>query len=150
MKTLTAFLAISALAVAAAAGPLQAEEDPIDPADATIQALRALLAVSNAEIPASSSCQDWWYYEQAEKATVKDLLAVQLSHMYEGKNVIRGDCHRKLFPWIRPYTEESKLYRQCAVYFNHAVGETITSSVIAFDLAQGEASVPTLQCLTIP
>ncbi|MCL2076702.1 MAG: hypothetical protein FWH15_09780 [Betaproteobacteria bacterium] len=141
MKTLALFLAISALAVAAVS-PVRAEEKLVellynldrgwfdhDP-DATTKALGALLAVSNAEIPASSSCSS------DPPRTVKDLLVVHLSLMYPGGNyVIKGNCHKS---------------GRCSVVIERAAGEDASSVFIAFDKIQGEASVPTLQCLMIP
>jgi hypothetical protein len=125
------FWAASALIVAAV-GPVQAKEgDPIDPA-ATAQALGALLAASNAVIPASSSCQG--HYGQTGKATVKDLLAVQLAYLYSGNNVIQGNCQS----------------RQCTVTITHAAGEDVSSATITFDKVRGKARISTLQCLMTP
>lgn len=100
--------------------------------NATAKALRALLAVSNAEIPASSSCQGHY---GPWKATVKDLLAIQLAYMYPGGNyLIQGNCRSG----------------QCAVIIDRRAGEDVSSATITFDKVHGKASVPTLQCLITP
>lgn len=102
-----------------------------DPA-ATTEALRALLAVSNAEIPASSSCQGRW--RSTGKSTVKDLLATTLAYQYSGNNVIQGNCQAG----------------QCAVIINHEAGESVSSTAITFNKVRGQASISTLQCVITP
>ncbi|MCL2076703.1 MAG: hypothetical protein FWH15_09785 [Betaproteobacteria bacterium] len=156
MKTLASFLAISALVVAAVS-TVQAEGEPTletlfdishrllgipvlegeklneHDYDATRQALSALLAVSNAMIPASSSCYSVFY--EGKEYTVKDMLLLDLALMSPGGNyMLQGNCQSG----------------QCAVYFNRQAGEAVSTTIITFDLVQGEASVPTLQCLVIP
>lgn len=154
MKTLCRALLISALAVAAT-GPVQAK-DPVKPEtpyetasrlldrpgqaeeelsdhdpDETTEALRALFAVSNAEIPTTSSCNGHY---GPQKATVKDMLAVWMSNLSDGKNEIKGNCQS----------------RQCAVRISHAAGEDVSSATIIFNKVRGKASVPTLQCVMTP
>jgi len=156
MKTLCRALLIGALAVAVAS-PVQGK-DPIkpempygtasrlldfptwrekgelndhDPA-ATTEALRALFAVSNAEIPASSTC--FGHYVWSQKATVKDMLAVWMSGLEHGKNVIAGNCQSG----------------QCAVRITHSAEEDVSSATIVFNIIRGKASIPTLQCVMTP
>jgi len=151
-----AFWVICALAISAA-GPVQAK-DPIkpempyetairllgipiqekenlndhDPA-ATAEALRALLAVANDPIPVTSSCQG--HYAHTKKPTIKDLLAPHLSHMYPGGgNVIQGNCESG----------------QCVVFIVQERGEFLSTAIIVFNMAQGKASVPSLQCMITP
>ena len=156
MRTLL-FWVIGALVVAAT-GPVQAKEDQTEPENAsfiagrllydhtkegskrrdhdseeTTEALRALLALSNDAIPASSSCSE--YYEQTGKGTVADMLAARLANMYPGGNyVIQGNCQSG----------------QCAVIIDREAGEDASTTIITFDVVRGKASVSTLQCLLIP
>jgi hypothetical protein len=160
MKTLRcpSFWAISALVIAMA-GPVQAKEVPaptgpeapyqtagrllgfsmdgkkgMDAPDprATTEALRALFAMSNAVIPASSTCQA--PYGQTGKATVKDLLAARLANQHAGKNVIQGNCHAG----------------QCAVAILHDNGEDLSSAHIVFNTVRGKARISSLECETSP
>jgi len=101
---------------------------------AETQALGALFAVANAYIPESSTCQGHWHYRPPEKSTVKDMLAMLFSGLYSGKNVIRGNCESE----------------QCAVRITHEDGESVSSATIVFNLVQGKASLPTLQCVITP
>jgi|CXWL01.1.fsa_nt_gi hypothetical protein len=127
---LVKLFALGALAIMAS-GQLHAKSTPIDP-QASSKALGLLLAASNSLIPESSSCQG--NYGQTGKATVKDLLAIQLAYLYAGKNVIQGNCSSK----------------QCAVTITHASGDDVSSAIITFNLKQGKASIPTLQCVITP
>jgi hypothetical protein len=101
---------------------------------ATTEALRALFAMSNAVIPASSTCQG--HYRQTGKATVKDLLAVRLADMYlGGQYVIQGNCHAG----------------QCAVVINRrGREEDVSSTLIAFNTVRSKARISSLECVTSP
>ena len=123
-------LALLALA-AIAFSQITAARSAIDPA-ATGKALSALLTISGENIPESSSCQG--NYGQQGKATVRDLLAMQLAYLYTGKNIIQGHCTTK----------------QCTVTITHAAGEDVSSAIIKFEVAQGKASVSTLECVITP
>jgi hypothetical protein len=101
---------------------------------ATTEALRALFAMSNAVIPASSTCQA--QYGQTGKATVKDLMAVQLAYMYPGgQYVIQGNCHAG----------------QCAVaIYRRGREEDVSSAHIVFNTVRGKARISSLECVTTP
>jgi hypothetical protein len=160
MPRCPSFWAISALAIAMA-GPVQAKEvpaptgpeapyqtagrllgfsvvgreDKMDDHDphATNETLRALLAMSNAVIPASSSC--YGHYGQ-RKTTVKDLLADQLAYMYPGgQYVIQGNCHAG----------------QCALVINRrGREEDVSSATIVFNTVRGKARISSLECVMTP
>lgn len=117
--------------LALATSQVQASSAAVDPIE-TSKALSALFATSNTFIPESSTCQG--SYGQPGRATVKDLLAIQLAYLYSGKNAIRGSCAEK----------------RCTVTVTHTLGEDVSSAVITFRLAQGKASISTLQCVITP
>jgi hypothetical protein len=158
MSRCPSFWAISALVIAIA-GPVQAKEVPAPtgpevpyqtagrllgfPMDgkegmgvpdprATTEALRALFAVSNATIPASSTCHDSW--RPAGKSTVADMLAIVLANQHAGKNVIQGNCHAG----------------QCAVAILHDNGEDLSSAFIVFNTTRGKARLSSLECVITP
>ena len=110
---------------------LHAKVPTIDPTETT-KALSILLAASNAPIPESSSCNG--SYGQTGKATVKDLLAVQLAYLYSGKNIIQGKCNST----------------QCTVAINHSSGEDVSSTTITFGVKQDKANISTLHCVITP
>ncbi len=98
----------------------------------TRKALSALLAASNAVIPAASTCHG--SYGQEGKATVKDLVAMQLAYIHSGTSVIDGRCTAQA----------------CTVRIRRASGEDVSSATIEFDMRQGKANVATLRCLMTP
>ncbi|MDR0777607.1 MAG: hypothetical protein LBE81_13370 [Azonexus sp.] len=147
---------VTSTLVVAATGPVLAKDEPVKPEmpyetasrlldrpgqaegelndhdpDATTEALRALFAVSNAELPARSSCQGHY---GPQKATVKDMLAMWMSNLNHGKNVIKGNCQSG----------------QCAVRIAHSAEEDVFSATIVFNKIRGKASVPTMQCVMTP
>lgn len=112
-------------------GHLHANNAPADPR-ATSQALNALLAQSNAVITKSSTCHA--DYGQKGPARVKHLLAMRMAYLYNGENVIQGQCDA----------------RRCALTISHAAGEDVASATIRFGLVRGRASVPSLHCVSTP
>lgn len=116
----------AALAGALVLQPTQAQPEP------ATRALRALLAISNAVIPETSTCSA--DYGQEGQATVKDLLAIQLANLDHGKNTIQGRCTAS----------------RCTLTIRHSAGEDMSSAQITFALAGGKARVSTLQCVNTP
>jgi hypothetical protein len=126
----TRLVAILVLTVTASCH-VQARVSQADPVT-TSQALALLLSASNASIPESSSC--YGSYGQTGKATVKDLLAVQLAYLYSGKNIVQGSCTPK----------------RCSISITHASGEDVSSATIKFGRTHGKADISSLQCVITP
>lgn len=101
-------------------------------ASSTDQALNALLSASNAFIPESSSCRG--QYGQRGRATVKDLLANRLAYFSSGDNVIRGNC----------------ALDRCELNISHASETNVSTTIIKFDLVQGQVKAFTLECIFKP
>jgi hypothetical protein len=113
-------------ALSHAASP--AKHDPV----AATRAMRALLAVANAEIPKKSSC--YAFYGQRGTFTVKDVLAPQLANLTDGKNAIAAGCARK----------------QCRVEISHEHGESVAMAILQFTVHKEKAVVSSLVCDITP
>lgn len=128
-RTLVPFLAIL-FGIGQTAVCRAAEED--SGADQTRQTLLALLAVADAPLPPASSC--YGHYGQTGAPKVRDLLALPLSQLYDGDNLIQGSCSAGL----------------CALQIAHSVGTTAAATEIRFALGRGKAKVASLSCVVSP
>jgi hypothetical protein len=111
----------------AASLPVQAS-DPV----AATRAIRALLAVANAEIPKNSSCHA--FSGQRGPFTVKDMLATELANLTDGKNTIVAGC----------------VQNKCEVEIAHEHGESVARAVLRFTVRNDKAVVSTLLCAITP
>lgn len=101
-------------------------------AEQTRQTLLALLAIADAPLPPASSC--YGHYGQTGAPKVRDLLAMPLSQLYDGDNLIQGSCSAGL----------------CALQIAHSAGTTAASTEIRFALGRGKVKVASLSCIISP
>ena len=134
MKRLMLFLILSTVAAGWVRGQAVSKKAMPNPDD-TQKALTYLLTISDELIPPASSCKG--SYGQAGQARVKDLLAMELSSLWGGKNSIVGKC--------REHGETL-----CSVTMSHDFGEAVSSAQISFNLKDGRARVDSLACVLSP
>jgi hypothetical protein len=124
------------LAAAGASIPFTAaanqDDAAVDPV-ATRAALVALLAAANEAIPANSSCAG--AYGQPGRATIKDLLSVQLASLYRGDNTVSGRCSAD---------------GRCQLTVRHAFEDDVSAAEISFTAQRGKARASTLACVITP
>src|SRR5579863_2716950 len=112
MKRLMLLPILSMVAAGYVGGQTTSKKAMPNPDD-TQKALTYLLTVSDELIPLASSCKG--SYGQAGQARVKDLLAMELSSLWGGKNSIVGKC--------KEHGETA-----CSVTISHDLGEAVSSA----------------------
>ena len=117
--------------------PVAAKPTKIDRA-ASQRAMTALLAASDEVIPASSSCHGLFGGESP--ARVKDLLAMELTTLSRGRNVVTGHCD----------PADAGDGAQCAILITHDFGEDVSSADIRFRTQAGRADAQSLACVLTP
>ena len=109
------------------------DEHSADDPHSTAQAFRSLFSISNESIPKTSTCMGY-YYGQRGRAKVKDLVSMILSYLYDGNNVIKGNCDIKY----------------CVINITHDAGEDVSSADIKFAVKNGKAQAASLECVITP
>ena len=99
----------------------------------TSVALLALFMASEESFVPGSSC-DGNYISEQGPAKVGHLLAVWMSNLDIGKNVIYGSCKGN----------------KCSVHIYHKYGEALSSVDIQFRIKNGKARVETMECHLTP
>ena len=113
--------------------PLGAFAAESDTAPAQTQtALHALLRASKLAVPTASGCNG--QYGQPGRATIGDVLSMQLAYLHRGDNTIAGRCAEG----------------QCELRIAHAFGEEVASAELRFKMRQGRAVTSSLRCIITP
>jgi hypothetical protein len=133
MKRATSFL-LSMVAASCISGQTASKKAMPNPDD-TQKALTYLLTISDELIPPASSCHG--SFGQKGQVRVKDLLAMELSSLWGGKNLIVGKC-------------KGRGETSCSVTISHDLGEAVSSAQITFNLKDGRARVDSLACVLSP
>ncbi len=115
--------------------PCPANEAASNPVE-TQAVLRALLSVGNRAIPTSCSCGG--NYGQKGRASIKDLLSMQLAYLYKGENRIVGSI------------QSNGNISKCILIITHTSGEDVSSTEIRFTMKHGQVFMNTLQCVMTP
>jgi hypothetical protein len=101
----------------------------------TQRALTYLLSAAEEKIPPASSC--YGSFGQSGQPAIKDLIAMELSSLWAGKNLIVGAC-------------TNSGATQCSVTISHEQGEAVSSAKISYDIEQGKVDLKSLKCVLSP
>jgi hypothetical protein len=123
------FLAVASSYIYAQSPPRKPTQKP----ESTQKALTFLLASSEEEIPAGSSCHG--LFGQDGPPRVRDLMAMELSSLFRGNNSIAGKCDQD---------------KSCSVKISHELGEAVSSAEISFKVKDGRVRLDSLSCILTP
>jgi hypothetical protein len=113
---------------------VKAKAQPVDPEKARI-AIAILIDAAHEKIPPGNSCHG--RYGNQGDPTINGLIAMELSYLHRGRNIITGAC-------------SSGAITKCQVRILHSFSEDVSSAEIHFDAENAKLKIETLQCIITP
>lgn len=134
MKLVTAIAVCIMLWQSFVEARIRTKEPRIDPEKTRI-AITTLMGAGQETIPIESTCRG--NYGNQSKGTINDLLSLQLSYLFRGRNVITGLC-------------SSEVNAKCQLNIFHSFGEDTSSIEIRFNVENSKIDLNTLRCVITP